>query len=205
MKRFSFWLGIFGLIFLACQPGGTQTNTAALMEEGRQLSKQFMGELKRELQLALKAGGPLNAIRVCQKRAPEIARKLSLKSGWHLKRTSLRVRNPKNAPDAWERRVLKKFTAEISAGRNLHTLEYGEVVVEDGKRVFRYAKAIPTGKICLMCHGAKIRPALRRKILELYPEDKAVGFREGELRGIFSLKKVLDWCPRQDSNLRHRD
>ncbi len=205
MKRFSFWLGIFGLIFLACQPGDTHTNTAALMKEGRQLSKQFMGELKHELQLALKAGGPLNAIQVCQKRAPEIAQKLSLKSGWQLKRTSLRVRNPKNAPDAWERKVLEKFTVEISAGRNPHTLEYGEVVVEDGKRVFRYAKAIPMGKICLMCHGAKIRPALRQKILELYPEDKAVGFREGELRGIFSFKKILGWCPRQDSNLRHRD
>jgi hypothetical protein len=46
-------------------------------------------------------------------------------------------------------------------------------------------KAIPTGGLCLACHGETIDPAVAGKIAELYPEDKATGFREGDLRGAF--------------------
>ena len=67
---------------------------AHLKQEGRQIAKQFLGTLKPELKKAMKSGGPVHAIEVCHKKAPQITAALSEKTGWQLKRTSLKVRNP---------------------------------------------------------------------------------------------------------------
>ena len=61
----------------------------------------------------------------------------------------------------------------------------------DGNRTFRYLKAIPTGPLCLKCHGSDLAPDLAAKLAELYPEDKAHGFAVGDLRGAFSVKLDL--------------
>jgi hypothetical protein len=52
-------------------------------------------------------------------------------------------------------------------------------------------KAIPVAEQCLACHGSKIKPELAEHLQKLYPEDKAIGFSQGDLRGAFSLKKYL--------------
>ena len=46
-------------------------------------------------------------------------------------------------------------------------------------------KAIPTGGLCLQCHGEVLDPAVAGKIAELYPDDQATGFIDGDLRGVF--------------------
>ena len=53
-------------------------------------------------------------------------------------------------------------------------------------------KAIPTAPLCLQCHGEAIAPPVAEKITKLYPEDKATGFREGDIRGAFVVTKLLD-------------
>ena len=49
-------------------------------------------------------------------------------------------------------------------------------------------KAIPTGDVCLMCHGEHIAPDVHEKIKSLYPKDLATGYERGELRGAFTIK-----------------
>jgi hypothetical protein len=71
-------------------------------------------------------------------------------------------------------------------------LEFSEEVIEKGKRHFRYMKAIPTGKVCLSCHGEKLDPAVAAKLKALYPRDKAVGFRSGDIRGAFTIIQPLE-------------
>ncbi|MPQ96322.1 DUF3365 domain-containing protein, partial [Thioclava sp. JE_KL1] len=56
---------------------------------------------------------------------------------------------------------------------------------------YRYMKPIPTGAVCLSCHGTHIAPAVKQKLNELYPHDKAVGFNKGDIRGAFSFSKTL--------------
>jgi hypothetical protein len=46
-------------------------------------------------------------------------------------------------------------------------------------------KAIPTKIVCLKCHGSEIDPKIVAKLDELYPEDKAVGYKQGDIRGAF--------------------
>lgn len=143
--------------------------------------KAFGGKLKGELQKAMKAGGPLNAIGVCNVKAPEIAEQTNKDSSAKISRTSLKNRNPGNAPTDWQRAVLLKFEERKAAGEDVTKIDYSEVVGDE----FRYMKPIPTAEICLKCHGANIDPKLTAKLDKLYPDDKARGFNKGDIRGAF--------------------
>ena len=90
-------------------------------------------------------------------------------------------------PDAWELAQLQRFEERKAAGENPTAIETGEYVELNGKRVFRYMKAIPTGPICLNCHGGALTPDVSAKLKELYPDDKATGFKIGDLRGAFTV------------------
>ena len=52
-------------------------------------------------------------------------------------------------------------------------------------------KAIPTGKLCTKCHGTELKPEVKAKLAEFYPDDKATGFNKGDLRGAFVVTKDL--------------
>jgi hypothetical protein len=172
---------------------GAMAEQANHAEEAKGLIKQFAGQLKGELVAAMKAGGPVNAISVCKDKAPAIAASLSEQSGWHVARTSLKTRNPANAPDDYERAVMEQFEADKASGKDPMTLAKGEVTEVDGAKTFRFMKAIPTGEVCLACHGGdSVKPEVEAKLAELYPEDTARGFSAGDLRGAFTLSKRVD-------------
>lgn len=161
------------------------------INEGKGIIKAFMGDLKGELQKGMKQGGPLQTIEVCNTLAPQLAEAHSQMSGWQVGRTSLKLRNAKNAPDAWERAVLNEFERRKAAGEDPMRLVKAEVVEEGGRKMFRMMKAIPTAEVCTKCHGSEIAEPVASKLDELYPEDQARGFKVGDLRGAFTLKKAL--------------
>ena len=149
--------------------------------------------LKEKLVAAMKDGGPLAALDVCKIEAPQVTAAQSQSSGYDVGRTALKFRNPGNAPDDFEKRVMEKFVADIKGGADAMKLDHAEVVERDGKKVFRYMKPIMTaGTPCLACHGSELKPEVSAKIKELYPDDQAVGFAAGDMRGAFSVEKVLD-------------
>jgi hypothetical protein len=162
-----------------------------MVADARGLVKQFFGTLKGELEQGMKTGGPVTAISVCSVKAPMIAEDISKASGWQVARTSLKLRNPGNKPDAWELTVLKEFETRKAAGEDVTKMEHSEVMTINGKKTFRYMKAIPTAKLCLNCHGTQIKPEVARSLDELYPEDKARGYKAGDIRGAFTLQKAL--------------
>ncbi len=167
-------------------------DNAAQITEARQVIKQFATQLKGELKKGMKAGGPVNAIGVCNEKAPVIAESVAKDTGWQVGRTSLKVRNPANHPSPWEKKVLEDFEARKQAGADPKTLEYAEVVELNGQKVFRYMKAIPTAKVCLNCHGGdNVRPEVEARIKSLYPTDMARGFKEGDIRGAFVVEKTF--------------
>ena len=78
------------------------------------------------------------------------------------------------------------------AGAEIKTLDHAEIVTENGQRVFRYMKAIPTAQVCTNCHGTDLKPEVVAMIDDLYPTDQARGFFPGDIRGAFTLRKVLE-------------
>jgi hypothetical protein len=103
----------------------------------------------------------------------------------------LRTRNVANRPDAWERAGLEAFVQRAAAGEPPETLEITATVDVDGQRVFRYLRAIPTRAMCLRCHGPAVAPEVLAAVRRLYPDDEAVGFGEGDIRGAVSVRQAL--------------
>ncbi len=136
--------------------------------------------------------GPVEAIAVCRESAPAIAARISRERGWKVGRTSLRVRNPANAPDAWELEVLRRFEERAARGEKVGELEFGQICRDGERAEFRYMKALPTGDICLLCHGRDLAPEVVRRLDELYPRDQARGFARGEIRGAITIVQPLD-------------
>jgi hypothetical protein len=155
--------------------------------ESRAAAQELGGALKSVLVAAMQAGGPVSAISVCNAKAPQIAGAISVRHGWEVGRTTLKVRNPANAPDAWERAVLERFERERAAGAAAASLEFAETVQTEDGSVFRYMKAIPTGEVCLTCHGTALAPEVGERIAALYPRDQATGFGVGDIRGAFTI------------------
>jgi len=189
MRIFVFLILALGLFMPAHLKAGEDPGLKAFAQESRASVKAFAGTLKGALQAAIKEGGPVHAIPVCQVKAPEIARELSRPPQWTVGRTSHKLRNPDNAPDEWEAMILNDFLDRAAAGESLATMEHVELVESDGRQTYRYMKAIPVGEVCLTCHGSDIDPALKAEIDSFYPEDQATGFALGELRGAFTVTK----------------
>ena len=143
------------------------------------------------LQAEIAKGGPAGAIAVCQEQAPALARQASADSGWQVRRVSLRQRNPRAVPDAWERATLEDFDRRAAAGESPATLERAEQVLEDGRPVQRYMRALPVMPLCTQCHGAadQLGPGVAARLAALYPADRATGYRVGEIRGAMTLKR----------------
>ena len=163
----------------------------ALTKEARGVTMNFGKALKGHLMGAMKSGGPVKALGVCNTKAPEVTKAAGDSSGWDVARTSLKLRNPGNAPDAWELAVLQQFEKRKAAGEDIKKMEATEIVEVNGKQTFRYMKAVPTGKPCVACHGAEVVPEVEAKLKTLYPTDKARGFKPGDIRGAFTLQKTL--------------
>ncbi len=165
----------------------TPVDKAALVESAKSAVQALGGTLKGELQAAIKAGGPVEALSVCNTKAPDIASTVSTEHGMQVGRTSLKNRSPANEPTEWQVTVLNDFETRKAAGEDPAGLVYTDIVDNE----FRFMKAIPTAQVCLNCHGSDISPAVTAKLTELYPADKATGFKEGDLRGAFVVVKNL--------------
>jgi hypothetical protein len=168
----------------AQQPAETSPPHPRIVE-GRQVSQQFGTELKSALERAIAQGGPASAIEVCGNEAPRIAARLSQEHGVRVSRTALKVRNPANAPQPWQRAGLGKFQTQLASGAKTETLELLEAQPDGGAR---YLKAIVTAPLCTVCHGESIAPDVQRALRDRYPRDQATGFKVGDLRGAFSIE-----------------
>lgn len=163
----------------------------ALAAEASSAAQGLGAALKAELESALQTGGPVSALDVCRMKAFDIASRVSAERGMRVSRTSLKPRNPQNAPTPWQAEVLRAFEVRKAAGEDPAKLSYSAMV--EGE--FRFMKAIPTAPVCLACHGEQLAPELSSKLAELYPQDQAIGFREGDLRGAFVVLKPLSARP----------
>jgi len=167
-------------------------DTQALEQKAGQITQAFGGQLKSVLQTAIKSGGPVQALEVCKINAPATAKSIGDTEGWKVGRTSLKVRNPANTPDAWETTVLQHWNQKIKEGAPAAGLKASTVVTIDGKPTYRYMQAIPTGELCVTCHGTSLAQPVKEALAKLYPKDQATGFKVGDLRGAFTLEKVLE-------------
>lgn len=145
---------------------------------------QLGQEMRKKLVESLQTNGPAGAITVCAKDAPLISSRIEKELGVTLKRTSLNVRNPRNAPDQQEKKLLESLAASHKAGG---ALPGGVTAFPDNPR--RFYKTITMEQTCLKCHGddGTMSEQVRREIAAAYPNDRATGYKAGDFRGIISV------------------
>ena len=162
------------------------------LEESRALVQRFSEQLQAELLRAMSGEGPEHAITVCAERAPLIAAELARESGAKIGRTSLKFRNPSNAPEPWQYEILQRFDAlgPLAAPASLEVFEAEPAAGVEA----RYMKAIPAKPMCLACHGEP-QGVLREAIKDRYPHDRATGYEAGDIRGAF----YVIWPERPES------
>ena len=161
---------------------GTTTADNPPRPRGAELLVPFKTELKSALTAGM-AEGPAAAISVCRDQAPRIARSLSTEE-IRMGRTSHRLRNPENAAPDWVVPVLDGYLAETGS-RQPQT-----VAMADSRE--GYVEPITIQPVCLTCHGPALAGDVATRIAELYPDDRAVGFYEGDLRGVFWVEYPVE-------------
>lgn len=171
-------------------PALTAEETNAASEIGTEASLALMKSLGGQLKAALQSGGPENALHVCQ----QVAQPLTASTSQDLPaatvtRTALMVRNSANAPSTDDHEVLSRWQTLLAEGQSLPE---NEIIRQSDNQTLFY-KPILTEAICLKCHGdpSTFSPALTAKISEGYPDDQAIGFKEGDLRGAFRVEVIL--------------
>lgn len=103
-----------------------------------------------------------------------IAARIAAEKGVKIGRTSDKLRNPSNTAPEWFNTLVDTKTAApaVFSGPN------GEL---------GWVAPIKLGSMCVNCHGPaeSLAPEVASALTEKYPEDKATGYAEGDLRGWF--------------------
>lgn len=151
---------------------------------------QLGKRLKERLVTTMQAEGPVAAMALCATQAQPMTREVAETSGVRVGRSSLRLRNPKNAPPDWVGAWLVEQgerPAEGVEGR------VRAATRADGTAVVRVLEPLAIQPPCLTCHGppeAQL-PDLTAALAERYPDDKAVGYALGDLRGAIWAEAVV--------------
>lgn len=151
------------------------------IKKGKTIAKATFNALSSELKKAMSSGGVPAAAKYCNVAAMPITDSLSMKHHVAIKRTTNKLRNQNNKPTTLESQIFSQYEEKKAAGQKLGPI----VKMIDGMDVF-YAPILMKG-LCLTCHGdAKTIPDYD-VIKKLYPNDQATGYKEGDLRGMWSI------------------
>ncbi|MCP4439874.1 MAG: DUF3365 domain-containing protein [Aureispira sp.] len=146
----------------------------------KQLGKNLMGTLK--------AKGTVEALTFCNTKAIPLTDSMAKVLNVAIKRVSDKPRSPNNQANAEELKYIENYKEQLAAGQDLEVII---VQTEEGKVHFYYP--ISTNAMCMQCHGQaneQIKEETLKQLRKLYPNDKAIGYGENQIRGIWSI--VMD-------------
>jgi hypothetical protein len=139
------------------------------------------GALKSTLMDAMSQGGPEAAVSACADQAQGTAALALSGTRARAGRTSTRLRSPVNRAPDWVSPWLATYGDGPLAEAKPETI----VSEADGSVTARIIRPIEVVPLCLSCHGdpASIPPEVTAILAQRYPDDAAVGYAVGDLRG----------------------
>lgn len=172
---------------------------AAVVTLGGGAATELASTLVARLQAAIEEEGAAGALGSCSEEGLPLTAAVAAQTGFEIRRTSLRVRNPANAPDSLERRALEFFHERVDAGE----VPPAELVQRQANGDYRYYRPLVVQPFCVECHGpaSELAEGVPQAIAERYPEDRATGYVAGDLRGVIRVtvpaEAVRAWTPPQ--------
>ena len=181
-------LGLF-----SCQSEKPQKTTEAeaksweaeYISKGNTIAAASFQALSSELKNALTEGGIEKAVSYCNITALPLLDSLSKVHGATIKRTSLKLRNPKDAPTAEETEVLHDFQKKMENASPIKPM------VQKNASGIAFYSPILVNDLCLKCHGKLDNTMIAEDyaiIKAKYPSDEAIGYVSGDLRGMWSIQ-----------------
>jgi hypothetical protein len=183
------------LMFYSCQ-NPVQKNQPTLEQQaeyiakGKLVSGLSLKALSKEVMDALEAGGVKHAVDYCNVHASPLIDSLSKQHKVQISRVSDKYRNPDNKPGELDLTVLKAYREQLAAGDELQP--HLEVTAND---VIFYSPILILNPVCLNCHGEPGTTAEQGNIDFIktkYPDDRAVGYKIGDLRGVWKIILSLE-------------
>jgi hypothetical protein len=154
------------------------------LNTGNVLVAKTFDTLRNSLLSAIKRDGFPGAITFCNERAYPITGTYA--DSVTIRRTALRFRNPQNQPDSMELLVLTEMDALVKASK----IPAVKLIRNSSTGEIHFFKPIMLQPLCFNCHGTlekQIQPATHARIQALYPDDQAINFNEGDLRGVWHI------------------
>jgi len=184
---------LLSFLFIQCSEKKNEVSEDQL-NAMRTTSTDFMKELKGILIEQIQTGGVVQAVAVCSDTAQLLTNEFGVERGVFIKRVSIMNRNKNNYPDDFEKRALNRFELLKQNNELNNETEYAEIITEGDYKYLRYLKPILVQAECLNCHGNQtdMMPEVNNLIVQEYPQDKATGYKVGDLRGAVSIKKSIE-------------
>lgn len=185
MKR----IAIFAVVLLAAceKPQNTQKITRKqAVESARDAAQDAFNSLSAELAAAIAEGGPVLAIPVCSSKAGGLIRQVADRRQVEMIRLTDKPRNPNNLAKDADAKAINLFRETHGQGEKLAPAVESS---DDESLIVRIPITI-SAPLCLQCHGneSDVSPETLVAIRQTYPDDKATGYRLGDLRGIWRIR-----------------
>jgi hypothetical protein len=157
------------------------------LEKGQEISMATFKVLSSTLSEKMQEEGIVGAIEFCNLSALPITDSLSDVFDAKIKRAALNYRNPANKLSVEEEEIYQNFLKQIESGaEKINPIV--KLKKDGGAFFYSPIKLMPQ---CVTCHG-KVGEQISSETLAIinnkYPEDKAVNFEIGSLRGIWAIE-----------------
>lgn len=175
---------VLSALFLTGCQNQPQKSDQELIEQGNTISGKLGTSLMAELTTVIQQEGITEAVNYCSIEALPITQKIAKEEQVELSRVSHRNRNPLNDANGDELKLIEKYIQQQKNGEPL-----SPVIIAKNKQKIFYSPILLGAPLCLNCHGKPedFAPDLRLAINQKYPQDKAVNFELGEVRGMFKI------------------
>jgi len=190
---------LFVASLLSCQNETKKTTEEVLKTEnkstfdskpyklkGKEIAMGTFKVFKGKIESVGKTKGLPEVVNFCNAKARTLTDSIGKANHVLIQRTSNRLRNDKNKANADQQAVINNYL-EAQERRD----ELKPLVMKDDEGFVHFYAPIKLKKKCLQCHGkpnVEISEQVLAVIKKKYPSDKATGFSEGELRGIWDIK-----------------
>ena len=188
MKNISFIL-LLSIALVSCGEDSNLTDEQIekYTVEGKKIAQASFKALNGNLKKAMKAGGVANAVGFCNAKALPLTDSLSTQQGAIIKRTSLKLRNPANAPDSLEAKMLDMY---LIMSQMRKPIMIPKILEKNEDEIQFFAPIMIKNETCLKCHGVigqNMKAEDYAIIKQLYPKDEAFDYRMEKFRGMWSI------------------
>ena len=187
-----YYIIIFSLLFVGCESTPTTEQTTEkkpqinYYELGKEITVVAQAELLKNVKAGLKKGGPAYAIEYCNIHATPLTDSISKIYNCRISRVAIKSRNPMNAAQGREEKILLNNFLESSLDGN----KLRDTLIAENGELLYYRPIMIGMEACLKCHGqigTDINNETMLVLTDHYPEDKATNYRMGEFRGVWKV------------------